>query len=157
MKYFQTFCIYSSKDALHADWYVTTGNRDIGDFYVSLRDAKNAAYLEYYLPYDTRSIDIAGNTITNEYTDQLQICVFAKTSGGMVRSLFDTQCVQLPKNFNDIKRRYNVDYNYAYTVFSNNMKKDSKRIFNKFSSGGMKVIALPFIIIILLNVIFIYI
>lgn len=124
---------------MHADWYVTTGNRDIGDFYVSLRDSQNTAHLEYYLPYDTRTIDIAGNLIATDYMDQLQLCVLAKKSAGNLRSLFDSQCVKLPKDFNDIKRRYNSEYNYAYTILSNNVRKSSRRTWNQMKSGSKRI------------------
>lgn len=110
---------------------MTTPSKDIADFYVNVRDAKNKILAEHHLAYDTRSIDIKGDDISADYENGLQICVLAKNSDGTIGSWFDSQCYNLPTDFESIKRKYAPGYHAVYEILSS---KKNRR--NKLAAGG---------------------
>lgn len=123
-------------------WYVTTPNKDIADFYANIRDAKNKVLVEHHLAYDTRKIEIKGEEISSEYQGYLQLCVLAKNSEGTIGSWFDSQCFDLPSDFESIKRKYSAGYHSAYTILSskkNRLNASKSRTSKACVTGGMNV------------------
>lgn len=122
----------SSKSNLYIQWYVTAV-RDIADFYIKIQDLKKNVLLERAVSYSTRSITIDASDIPepSESGSSLQICVQTKTSEGVLRKLFESQCESLPVNINGIKKKYTKDYNYAYTILTT----DKRRKLSKSSDG----------------------
>lgn len=119
---------------LHVTWYVTTPNKDIADFYANIRDAKNKVLVEHHLAYDTRKIEFKGDEISSDYQGQLQLCVLAKNSEGTIGSWFDSQCFDLPSDFEGIKRKYSAGYYSVYTILSS--KKNRLNLSKSRTSKG---------------------
>lgn len=97
---------------------MTALNKDIADFYVSIQDAKRTPIVEHHLAYNSRTIQIKGDDISNRFEGQLDLCVLAKNSQGAITSWFDSQCIQLPRDFKAIKAKYWSNNGKAYTIHS---------------------------------------
>lgn len=143
----QLISLHSGKGVLHVTWYVTTPNKDIADFYANIRDAKNKVLVEHHLAYDTRKIEIKGDEISSEYQGQLQLCVLAKNSEGTIGSWFDSQCFDLPSDFENIKRQYSAGYHSVYTILSSkkNRLNASKSRTSKGCVTGAENVRLVFV------------
>lgn len=99
-------------------WLVTAPFKDIADFYVNIRDSKNKLFVERHLSYEERLVQIPGSEISDDYNGQLELCVLGKKSDGTIGSWFDSQCIYLPENFENIKRTYNANKNQPYIIHS---------------------------------------
>lgn len=106
------------KGQLVAQWYVTALFEDIADFYIIIRDSNNQLLAERRLSYADRAVQIPADEISDEYDGQLELCVLAKTSHGDIRTWFDSQCIYLPENFEQLKRSYGPDRNRAFHIHS---------------------------------------
>ncbi|XP_058452289.1 chaoptin [Malaya genurostris] len=95
---------------LIAHWYVTS-TKDIGDFYVYIRDRQNNIIFERVVSYSSRLATIKGRDINSNDLSSLELCVLAKSSSEEINFL-ETQCVQLPKDFDAVRQKYNENYNY---------------------------------------------
>lgn len=91
-------------------WYVTSTN-DIGDFYVYVRDQQNNIIYERVVSYSSRLAAINGRDIAGNDLTTLELCVLAKSSSEEINFL-DSQCVELPRDFEAVKLKYNENYNY---------------------------------------------
>nr|XP_029727427.1 LOW QUALITY PROTEIN: toll-like receptor 6 [Aedes albopictus] len=91
-------------------WYVTT-TKDIGDFYVYIRDRQNNIIFERVVAYSGRLTAINGADINPTGTSPLEVCVLAKSSSEEINFL-DSQCVHLPEDLDAVKLKYNEQYNY---------------------------------------------
>lgn len=121
---------------------MTTPNKDIADFYANIRDAKNKVLVEHHLAYDTRKIEIKGDDISGDYQGHLQLCVLAKNSEGTIGSWFDSQCFDLPSDFESIKRKYSAGYYSVYTILSskkNRLNASKSRTSKGCDIGGQNV------------------
>lgn len=115
----------STKGILHVTWFVTTPSKDIADFYVNIRDGKSKVLVEHHLAYDTRVVDIRGDAISSDYQNGLQVCVLAKNSDGTIGSWFDSQCFDLPSDFESVKRKYSQGYHAVYEILSSKKSRKS--------------------------------
>ncbi|XP_062548023.1 chaoptin [Armigeres subalbatus] len=91
-------------------WYVAT-TKDIGDFYVYIRDQQNNIIFERVVSYSSRLTAIKGVDIKSPSSSLLELCVLAKSSSEEINFL-DTQCVPLPEDLDAVKQKYNEQYNY---------------------------------------------
>lgn len=85
---------------------------------MSIRDSSNQLLTENRLAYDNRVFQINGNDITSDYDGQLELCILAKKSNGELRPWFDSQCIQLPENFDSVKRTYTSSKNQPFIIHS---------------------------------------
>lgn len=114
----------STKGKLFLTWYVVAAHKDIADFYINIRDKSNTILTEHHVPYDRRSHEIRGKDISPDFTDPLQLCVQAKNSDGSIGSWFDTQCQNLPKNFEEVKNRYDEHGGGVFTIISSRAQRN---------------------------------
>lgn len=124
----------STKGKLFIQWYVTSPNKDIADFYVNIRNKENKILFENFLAYDERSIEILEEELPKNFNNHIEVCVLAKDSHGVIRSWFNSQCFDLTDNFQSIVRKFNKNYNYEYSIVSPK-KKSSERSSDKFVSS----------------------
>lgn len=110
---------------LFIQWYVTSPNKDIADFYIIVRNKDNTILYEKFLAYDERNVEIVEEDLPKNFDDHIEICVLAKDSDGAIRSWFNSQCFDLTTNFESIIRKFNKNYNYEYSIVS--PKKKSAR------------------------------
>lgn len=94
--------------------------------------------MEHHLPYDQRKDYIPGNEFCHRNCEDMELCILAKDSHGSISSWFDTQCVLLPKNFEDIQEKYSVHSNQMYIIHSTRQKlRDQKKTYvHKLSSSS---------------------
>lgn len=111
-------------------------HKDIADFYINIRDKNNIILIEEHVPYDRRNRQIIGNDISSDYSAPLQLCVQAKKSDGSIGSWFDTQCQNLPSNFEEVKKRYNENRDGVFTIISSKAQRNNERM--RLKSGSMK-------------------
>lgn len=91
-------------------WFVSS-TKDVADFYVYIRDQRNNIIFERTISYASRLTAIKGTDIVADESAQLELCVLAKSSADEVNFL-ETQCVALPEDLDEVKRKYNENYNY---------------------------------------------
>lgn len=91
-------------------WYVSS-TKDIGDFYVYIRDPKNNIIFERVVSYSSRLTAINAADIKAQDSSALELCVLAKSSSEEINFL-DRQCVHLPEDLDAVKLKYNEHYNY---------------------------------------------
>lgn len=127
--------IHSTKGKLFIQWYVTSPNKDIADFYIIVRNKDNTILFEKFLAYDERSVDILEEELPKNFEAHIEVCVLAKDSDGAIRSWFNSQCFDLTTNFESVVRKYNKNYNYEYSIVSPK-KKTSNRSIDAFMSSG---------------------
>lgn len=103
------FCsLYSTRNSLFTQWYVSSISKDIADFYLHIRDDGNKVLLEKILAYDTR----IGNFTTEElegvdFGRNVDLCILARNSNQQIVHISDNQCTKMPKNLNDVIKKYN--------------------------------------------------
>ncbi|XP_055640650.1 chaoptin [Toxorhynchites rutilus septentrionalis] len=95
---------------LVAHWFVTA-TKDIGDFYVYIRDQRNNILFDRIVSYNNRRTEINGDEIVGSSSSSLELCVLAKSSSEEINFL-ESQCVRLPENLNAVKQKYNANHNY---------------------------------------------
>lgn len=107
---FREVAYYRGQLIVH--WYVSA-TKDIADFYVYIRDRQNNIIFERVVAYSSRLTMIAGNDIKpgDPTSSQLELCVLAKSSSEDVNFL-ESQCIPLPEDLEEVKRKYNEHYNY---------------------------------------------
>lgn len=110
--------VFSTKGKLFIQWYVSSPNKDIADFYIIVRNKDNVILFEKFLAYDERSVEIIESELPKNYADHIEICVLAKNSDGIIRSWFNSQCFDLTSNFENVVRKFNANYNYEYSILS---------------------------------------
>lgn len=118
---------------LFIQWYVTSPNKDVADFYIIVRNKDNTMLYEKFLAYDERSVEIVEEDLPRNFEDHIEICVLAKDSDGAIRSWFNSQCFDLTTNFESIVRKFNKNYNYEYSIVS--PKKKAARSNDQFVSS----------------------
>ncbi len=109
---------HSTRGKLYIQWYVTSPNKDIADFYIIVRNKDNTILFEKFLAYDERSFEITEGELPKNFNDQIEVCVLAKNSDGVIRSWFNSQCFDLTANFESVVRKFNANYNYEYSIVS---------------------------------------
>lgn len=95
--------------------------------------------MEQHLSYDTRKAAVVGNEISKDYSGTLQVCVLAKNSEGLIGRWFDSQCYDLPADFDDIKQRYTENYHLAYTMLSSKSRKSRNNYQKSTTSLGCAI------------------
>lgn len=132
--YYEINSICSTKGKLFIQWYVTSPNKDIADFYISIRNKGNKLLFDNALAYDKRSVEILEADLPSNFDDHVEICVQTKDSHGVIKSWFNSQCFELMKNFQSVIRKFNANYNYEYSIVSPK-KKTSSRAVDMFVSS----------------------
>ncbi|GBP34361.1 hypothetical protein EVAR_7413_1 [Eumeta japonica] len=101
----------SAQDAMYANWFVLS-SEDVADFAVLIRDSKNNVFYNKAVAYTMRSLTI---TIDEDLTDAIQnggsleLCIQTKNSQHYARKWYPNQCRSLPKDFNSLPKKLNVD------------------------------------------------
>lgn len=92
----------------------------MADFYVNIRDKRNAIYFDQHLSYTTRRAEIEGIHIQSAIlkSDFVQACVLAKNSVGVIGRWFESQCIRIPEDFHSVISKYDEDYNAVYTIMA---------------------------------------
>lgn len=84
-----------------------------------IRNQKSKIHLEHHISYDKRYDQIMGSDICDEDDCyDLELCVMSKNSNGVINGWFDSQCVYLPSDFDDIKRKYSSRNHQIYILHS---------------------------------------
>lgn len=123
-RFFQTLVLiisrfsYSAKGNLSISWSVLQPNKDIAGFHVSVRNSINQIVVEHHVPYDRRTDSIAGNEICQGYCKNLELCVLSKNSHGSINRWFDSQCLYLPNDLEQIRGIYTQNSNQIYYIHS---------------------------------------
>lgn len=108
--FYIVFCLRSFRGQLVAHWFVTA-TKDIGDFYVYIRDQQNNIVFDRIVSYNNRRTAINGDEIVGSGSSPLELCVLAKSSSEEINFL-ESQCVRLPENLDAVKQKYNANHNY---------------------------------------------
>lgn len=121
------FCSY--KGNLTVRWILNNLKRDIGGFYLTVRDQDSKILVEHHHLYDKRIDQIDGQSICDGRSCRnLELCVLSKNSRGTISGWFDSQCVYLPNDFDSVRRRYNERVDQVYYIHSIVKKIQARRV-----------------------------
>lgn len=130
--------IFFARGYLIIKWYVSsTGN--VGDFYMSVRDSENNVVFDNTISYDTRYIQIDGKTLMKALNEKqkLNICLFAKSTEGIISGWFESQCINLNRDFRKVIQDHHDKINKIYVILGKGIKKSS--YFGGSGEGGVGV------------------
>ena len=147
---------FSTKNTLIVQFYVSSITKDIADFYLHLKDAGNKNLIEKNLAYDTRITSIAGSELDAiNFSDNVQLCILAKNSDGIILGWFESQCIKLPSSFNAIMKKFNKRPATFFKIFEQDRKNIGKNLI-VFNSGSRITISSLLISIISMRLIYLY-
>lgn len=113
----------STRDSLFVQWFVSSVSKDIADFYLHFRDGKNKVLLEKTLAYDTRIGNITSVELEGiEFGRGIDVCILAKSSGGVILTFDENQCTQMPTNFNAVMTKYNKRPSTFFKIYEMDKK-----------------------------------
>ncbi|CRL00177.1 CLUMA_CG013451, isoform A [Clunio marinus] len=146
--------IFYTKGSLFIQWFVSSISKDIADFYLHFRDGRNKVLLEKTLAYDTRIGNITSTEMERiEFEKNVDVCILAKNSDGVILHFDESQCARMPSNFNAIMKKYNKrpsTFFKIYEVDRNNLGHNLISI----GSGTNKIFGnSPFIVLLSISLI----
>ena len=98
-------------------------SKDIADFYLHLKDDQNKVLYEKTLAYDTRIGNITSEILEKiEFEKKVVLCIFAKNSEEIILTFDENQCIQIPKNFNSVMKKYNKRPSTFFKIFEMDKK-----------------------------------
>lgn len=98
-------------------------SKDIADFYLHLKDEQNKVLYEKTLAYDTRIGNITSETLEKiDFEQKVVLCIFAKNSEEIILTFDENQCIQIPKNFNTVMKKYNKRPSTFFKIFEMDKK-----------------------------------
>lgn len=101
--------------------------KDIADFYIYLKNGNNKNLIEKTLAYDTRITSIASSELDAlNFSDDIQLCILAKNSDGIILGLFESQCIKLPSNFKAVMKKFNKRPSTFFKIFEQDRKNIGK-------------------------------
>ena len=128
------FPCFSIKHILNIKWTVASV-RDIADFLVYIRDAKNKVLFEQYIAYSEREIEIPLSNITDTAISDVEVCILSKSSDSMeLNRWFDNQCHPLPGDFRTAGNKFVLHGEPVYKIFSSQKQRTPSRSGNVASS-----------------------
>ncbi|XP_068621704.1 protein artichoke [Battus philenor] len=118
--------IQYSQTSIYVHWFVSSAE-DIADFVVFVRDRNNSVAFHSEPSYHLRSLTVPVDSELRKAltSGPVELCVQAKSSSGFARKWFDSQCQQIPQDFDSWPRKLTVDKRRlskkrVYSWFSNN-------------------------------------
>ena len=137
-KFIFTFIVCSTRGSLYIQWFVSAISKDIADFYLHFRDGKNKILLEKTLAYDTRIGNISSTELEEiDFERNVDVCILAKNSNGVILNYDESQCTRMPSNFNAIIKKYNKRPSTFFKIFEMD-KKNLGRNAIALTSGARK-------------------
>jgi hypothetical protein len=110
--------LYSTRNSLFVQWYVSSISKDIADFYLHIRDDGNKILLEKILAYDTRIGNFSTDELERvEFSRSVDLCILARNSNEQIVHISDNQCTKMPKNLNEVIRKYNRRPSTIFKVY----------------------------------------
>lgn len=98
-------------------------SKDIADFYLHLKDEQNKVLYEKTLAYDTRIGNITSEILEKiDFEQKVVLCIFAKNSEEIILTFDEIQCIQIPKNFNTVIKKYNKRPSTFFKIFEMDKK-----------------------------------
>ena len=98
-------------------------SKDIADFYLHLKDEQNKVLFEKTLAYDTRIGNITSEILEKiDFEKKVVLCIFAKNSEEIILTFDENQCIQIPKNFNTVMKKYNKRPSTFFKIFEMDKK-----------------------------------
>lgn len=136
----------STRGSLFIQWFVSSISKDIADFYLHFRDGRNKVLLEKTLAYDTRignitSIDLEGI----DFGKNVDVCLLAKNSDGVILHFDKSQCTRMPANFNSIIKKYNKRPSTFFKIFEMDKKYLGRNAIALASGANTILTSLPLI------------
>lgn len=123
-------------------------SKDIADFYLHLKDEQNKVLYEKTLAYDTRIGNITSEILDKiDFEKKVVLCIFAKNSEEIILTFDENQCIQIPKNFNTVMKKYNKRPSTFFKIFEMD-KKNIGRNAIALSSATKFPVNLPLAILI---------
>lgn len=118
--------IYFARGFLIIKWYVSSTG-DVGDFYMSGRDSENNVVFDETITYDTRYVQIDGKKLMEglKEKEKLNICMFAKSTEGVISGWFESQCIKLNGDFKKIITDHHEKINKIYIILGRGMRRNS--------------------------------
>jgi hypothetical protein len=115
--------LYSARGSLFIQWFVSSISKDIADFYLHFRDGKNKILLEKNLAYGTRIGNISSSELAGiDFEQNVDVCILAKNSDGVILSFDERQCTRMPTNFNAIVKKYSKRPSTFFKIFEMDKK-----------------------------------
>lgn len=116
---FISFLLHNStRGSLFIQWFVSSISKDIADFYLHFRDGRNKILFEKTLAYDTRIGNITSVELEGiDFEKNVDVCMLAKNSDGVILHFDESQCTRMPSNFNAVMRKYNKRPSTFFKVF----------------------------------------
>ena len=119
--------------------------------YLKIDNNKNL--IEKTLAYDTRITSFSSSELDAlNFSNNIQLCILAKNSDGIILGWFDSQCIKLPSNFNAVMKKFNKRPSTYFKIFEQDRKNIGKNaivlsvgstlVFNSFLTA---IISLRFI------------
>lgn len=98
-------------------------SKDIADFYLHLKDEQNKVLYEKTLAYDTRIGNITSEVLEKiDFEKKVVLCIYAKNSEEIILTFDENQCIQIPKNFNTVIKKYNKRPSTFFKIFEMDKK-----------------------------------
>lgn len=117
--------IYFARGFLIIKWYVSSTG-DIGDFYMNARSENNVVF-DQTITYDTRYVQIDGKKLMEalKEKEKLNICLFAKSTEGVISGWFESQCIGLNRDFLKVIKDHHEKINKIYIILGKGVKRSS--------------------------------
>jgi hypothetical protein len=129
--------LYSTRGLLFIQWYVSSISKDIADFYLHFRDAKNKILLEKILAYDTRFANVSGVELERiDFQQNVDLCILARNSDYTIVNIENNQCTRMPQNFNSVMKKYSRRPNNVFKVFEMDKKHLGRNAIVHATSGA---------------------
>lgn len=78
---------------------------------------------EKTLAYDTRIGNITSEILDKiDFEKKVVLCIFAKNSEEIILTFDENQCIQIPKNFNTVMKKYNKRPSTFFKIFEMDKK-----------------------------------
>lgn len=139
---------YSTRGSLFIQWFVSSISKDIADFYLHFRDGKNKILLEKTLAYDTRIGNITSSQLEGiDFDRNVDVCILAKNSNGVILNFDESQCTRMPSNFNAIMTKYNKRPSTFFKLFEMDRKNLGRNTIALKSRAPEILTSLPLIIL----------
>lgn len=144
----------STRGSLFVQWFVSSVSKDIADFYLHFRDGKNKILLEKTLAYDARIGNMSSQALEKiDFEKNVDVCILAKNSDGVILNFDESQCTRLPSNFNAVMRKYNKRPSTFFKIYEMDRKNLGRNAI-ALSSGAKEILkSLPLALLLSLSLI----
>jgi hypothetical protein len=117
-----------------------------------VRDGKNKILLEKDLAYGTRIGNISASELEGiDFGKNVDVCILAKSSDGVILSFDERQCTQMPSNFNEVVKKYAKRPSTFFKIFEMDKKNLGRNAIALKSGAGMILQSLPLVALLLVS------